>query len=90
MSEIVKKFKEERLKLNELILKRDNTYIVKIVKEGYEEEVITLEKEVSTLTLFSGTWGRDIDKLSGAGYVLVPDKLDVKLTKIGSLKEDIQ
>ena len=73
----------------QLILERKNSYIVSIVKDGYKEKVITLEKEVSTLILFSRTWGQDINKLSGSGYVLIPDKLNVNLTQIGSLKEDI-
>ncbi len=69
-----------------LTLERKNEYFVKIVKNGYEQTEIKIEKKTSAWIigniLFGGLIGCGIDLLSGGAYDLSPESIDVNLTQI--------
>lgn len=71
-----------------LKLENNKIHVLEISKKGYETAYVTVKKTINDLSscnfLAGGIIGMGIDSASGAGYILVPDKVSVKLTKLAS------
>jgi len=72
-----------------LTLKRGDSHIIKVQKEGFKEANVMVEKDVSAWiignVIFGGLIGCAIDFISGGAYDLKPDRVDFNLTKIAQL-----
>ena len=65
-------------------LERKDNHIIKLELEGYEPEIITLNRETSGWfignCLFGGLIGMAVDAISGGMYVLEPEEINQTLT----------
>ncbi len=72
-----------------LTLKRGESHLIKIQKEGFKDVMLKVDKQVSAWiignVIFGGIIGCGIDFISGGAYDLKPDRLDVNLSKIAHL-----
>ena len=64
-------------------LARKDNHIIKIKLEGYQEEIITLNRKNSNWflgnCLFGGLIGMGIDAITGAMYILEPEEINTTL-----------
>ena len=70
-------------------LKRKDSHIVTIKKEGFKDATATIETETSAWIIgniiFGGIIGCGIDLISGGAYDLKPERLDINMTKLAEL-----
>lgn len=68
-----------------LKLEKNRIHVLEIVKKGYETAYVTIRKAVDDSSacnlIAGGVIGIGLDDASGARYKLVPEKINVKLTK---------
>lgn len=67
-------------------LKRGDSHLIRVVKEGYEPVEVYVEKSTSAWIIgniiFGGIIGCGIDFLTGGAYDLAPERLDVNLPEV--------
>lgn len=72
-----------------LDLKRKNSYMVKVEKEGYKPVEVKIESSTSAWIIgnvvFGGIIGCTVDLITGGAYELSPERIDVNLTKAEAL-----
>ncbi len=72
-----------------LTLKRKDSHIITIKKEGFKEATATVDNETSAWIIgnivFGGIIGCGIDLITGGAYDLKPERLDINLTKMAEL-----
>ncbi len=73
-----------------LTLKRGDSHLIKVQKEGFKEATIKIDKQVSAWiignVLFGGLIGCGVDFISGGAYDLKPERVDISLTNISQLE----
>jgi hypothetical protein len=72
-----------------LTLKRGDSHIIKVQKEGFKEATLMIDKSVSAWIIgniiFGGLIGCGVDFITGGAYDLKPERVDINLTKLAEL-----
>ena len=70
-------------------LKRKDSHIVTVKKDGFKDATATIETETSAWIIgniiFGGIIGCGIDFITGGAYDLKPERLDINMTKLAEL-----
>ena len=72
-------------------MKRKEDHMVEIIKDGYQKETVYIQSVLSGAVagnlLAGGIIGMGVDAMSGGGYRLVPENIDIRLRPLTSQSE---